>query len=367
MLAILCRRPHGTACAIIHGKTQHVSKCVHVFRHSVWYKDKVLISASHLLSLHLLHLLCLLFVPKFAYYLSECRAGCDDMLNWSWSHSHGVQQILWQAALPGYTWSSFLPGRGSQPWKFGVAGISAKCTRGISDTLVASLSYQKASVKALKQTSKKTNQAMYFDWGWIVVRLQWFMSIVKYKLSFSTALMSTIDKWWWFLRFCTVFANCAALALKLSSRQEPDAAGIPALAYFTGLHWALNNGKLVHDVSSYVLIDFVWDMLRQLTENIENTDDVIIISWKTLEIVGKIELFQSYFCVIFDCALKIPQVETVSTTNSLHPWGQGVGCGSVGLSLLRIYSRNGLVLYDFWMIAALARVCMPCFTKASGS
>ena len=66
-------------------------------------------------------------------------------------------------------------------------------------------------------------------------------------------------------------------------------------------------------------------------------DDVIIISWKTLELVGKTELFQSYFWGIFECALKILQMETVSTTNSLHPWGQGIGCGSVGLSLLRIY------------------------------
>ena len=93
------------------------------FRHSVWYKDKVLISASHLLSLHLLHLLCLLFVPKFAYYFVRVQGRVWRHVNWSWSHSHGVQQILWQAALPGYTWSSFLPGRGSQPWKFGVAGI----------------------------------------------------------------------------------------------------------------------------------------------------------------------------------------------------------------------------------------------------
>ena len=165
--------------------------------------------------------------------------------------------------------------------------------------------------KSLKTNIKKNKSGNVLWLRLNSVRLQWFMSIVKYKLSFSTALMSTIDKWWWFLRFCTVFANCAALALKLSSRQEPDAAGIPALAYFTGLHWALNNGKLVHDVSSYG-VD--WFCMRHVKATYRKywkhrwCDNYLL---KDLGNCWEIELFQSYFCVILTAPWRIPQVETV--------------------------------------------------------
>ena len=88
----------------------------------------------------------------------------------------------------------------------------------------------------------------------------------QYRLNIQVSFqLYRDDESWRFLRFCTVFANCAALALKLSSRQEPQASGIPALAYFQRFVLSFDsNGQLIHDVSIYVLIDFVWDRLRQL-------------------------------------------------------------------------------------------------------
>ena len=68
-----------------------------------------------------------------------CRSERWDDGMWQMGHDH----ILTES-----TWPVFLPGRGSQPWKFGVARISAKCTRGISETLLHLYRPEKPPVKA---------------------------------------------------------------------------------------------------------------------------------------------------------------------------------------------------------------------------